>query len=81
MIDRFDTSYGFFAEKTPYDYGSYYDYYIAPNSKNITGKYFDIKARCIDSAYTPVWCEKYKESVRYMQNEYFYLGQDRKTFV
>ena len=77
MRDLFDTTYGFFAEKTPYDYGSYYDYYIAPNSKNITGKYFDIKARCINSAYTPVWCEKYKENIRYMQNEYFYLGQDR----
>ena len=75
-MSRFDTSYGIFAGSTAYDNGMFYDYYIAADGKDIVGRYFDIKARCTDNSYAPVWFEKYKENIKYMQNEYFYLGQD-----
>ena len=77
LRDNFDTSYGFFTYATMIENGDYYDYYITDDNSTITGKYFNIKARCFDNNYSPVWQEAFKENIKYMQNDYYFLGSEQ----
>ena len=77
LRDNFDTSYGFFTYATMIENGDYYDYYITEDGSTITGKYFNIKAKCIDHNYSPVWQEAFKDNIKYMQNDYYFLGSEQ----
>ena len=76
-IDKFDRTYGFMANTKSFANEKYVDYYIETDGSKITGRYFDIKAKCLDDKFAPVWYEANKKDVKYMQNEYFFLGSEQ----
>ena len=76
MLNNFDTSYGFFVNRTPEDAGDNYEYIIESDASKITGRYFDIKARCNDDTMTPIWYEVNNDKVKYTQNEYYFLASE-----
>ena len=75
--DRFDKGYGLFKNSTRIDNSNYYEYVISNESDKICGNYFDMKARCSDSSYSPVWYENNKQNVKYMQDAYYFLGSEQ----
>ena len=78
MLDKFDTGYGLFVNRTPQEDGDNYIYTIESDAKKITGRYFDLKARCNtdNTNMTPVWSEVANDKVKYTQNEYYFLGSE-----
>ncbi len=76
MLDKFDTSYGFFVNRSPEDAGDNYEYIIESDASKITGRYFDIKARCNDDTMTPIWYDVNNDKVKFTQNEYYFLGSE-----
>ncbi len=72
--DKFDKAYGLFNGVEPVDSGKYYDYGITVESDKICGNNFEMRARCTDKAYSPVWYIKNKEDVKYMQDAYYHRG-------
>ena len=75
-FDKFDKTYGLFDKYEKHDEDKYYAYYIEDDATKITGRYFDIKARCTDETYIPIWYEVNKEKVKYAQEEYYFLGSE-----
>ena len=78
-VDKFDKSYGFFANAVSHEDADYVYYYIESDGSKIVGRYFDIKAKCIDDKNAPVWTEANKSDVKYMQNEYYFLGSEQSA--
>lgn len=75
-VNKFDTTYGLFANNQPFEKDDYMEYYVERDSAKITGRYFEIKAKCKNNNYIPVWTEKNKSNVKVAQNTFYYLGSE-----
>ena len=59
-LNSFDTTYGLFANNQAFEKDRYLEYYIEKDSTKICGRYFEIKAKCKNNDYVPVWYESNK---------------------
>ena len=78
-VNKFDTTYGLFANNQPFEKDGYMEYYVERDSAKIPGRYFEIKAKCKNNDYIPIWNEKNKSNIKVAQNTFYYLGSEVYT--
>ena len=78
-VSSFDTTYGLFANTQSFEKDGYIEYYIERDSSKICGRYFDIKAKCKNNDYVPVWYEANKSNIKIAQNTFYFLGSEVQT--